>query len=703
MHIYPLQLPIEQPLWCLLPALKEYPPSSGLTLQITFDDVAGARGLLSGENGQSIVPFSDLIGIPKTLQFNAIKLQQFLQDTYVKIQRGSNNHATILINQQMKGGGNDHSSHTQSYHSTSPPPPQLTPVAYNAGFVIRTLSYTGPGNTFLNPNGGIGQPTFSVVFQSSDAQARPNVVIQVWKKDYYSGEIQRLAAIKATHLQAKQSALTNKMTLEATRTSIVAALQTLGNDQGALRNLMKDEALLSQEIGEAKKALTLEAEKLSTAAKQIEEEKPEIRSLIELTSLMRRLGWEKFFSAHQPLQQFLARDAKLDYLISSACNDKGLLGTTAAALNQVIAHVEKAKNKEIVALIGNTGTGKSTAVNHLLGIPMRYISAKGGGTIQVADGHKEVAKIGHSKTQSQTLYAEVHEHSSSPFVFADCGGFFDTRGVTSDLSVVTSLKLTLESAKSIKLVLCFDSHLIGSDRGIHLSHSLALSLKSLLKDYRNHPNSLLLLFTKPARDLAGELFSSEDARAIITEMAEDLLKGSEEEMLYRFILRDGGKYIRVYDPLSDASRDSVYSVLKVMTPIQNPKEAFQLACTAETQVSLFEHMLKTATKANEFYKSHALFSQNIQKMDEKLKVLIAKKNTIAQQKTPVEAAIRTQEAFLKVNILAAIEEQLKESSQKIAALEVDITEVDTQIAAKDTTNFVTYQSNGSGTWNISGI
>ena len=39
------------------------------------------------------------------------------------------------------------------------------------------------------------------------------------------------------------------------------------------------------------------------------------------------------------------------------------------------------------------------------------------------------------------------------------------------------------------------------------------------------------------------------------------LKGREDEALYKFILREEGKYVHVYDPLSDVSRQQVQKII----------------------------------------------------------------------------------------------------------------------------------------------
>lgn len=294
-------------------------------------------------------------------------------------------------------------------------------------------------------------------------------------------------------------------------------------------------------------------------------------------------------------------------------------------LKGAITEARRAKGKDIVAMIGNTGTGKSTAVNQFLNRKMCFVrhQVTGKGTIQVAEGEEEVAKIGHRAGTSETRYAHIYEKEGFPLIFADCGGFFDTRGITTDIAVVSSVKLTLENAKSVRLVLCFDSSVITCDRAIHFSQSVNLALGTLLRDYQKHPESVLLMFTKPTRDLDGTMFNAETAKRILIEIRDDLMEGPQKK-LYSFLLRENGRYIAVCDPLSDESKRTNIASLLQMGKIENTKEAFQTAYSAHSQLKLMEEMTAIAVTGSGLYSQYFSNQETINRYTDEIASLRTK-------------------------------------------------------------------------------
>lgn len=431
------------------------------------------------------------------------------------------------------------------------------------------------------------------------------------------------------------------------------------------------------------------------------QEGPDIRSLIELLTLIHRLGINILSDKYSPLPQFLTQSAQLGEWIGDTSNLCGLIGRTVTALNMACSESQKAKDKEIIVLTGNTGTGKSTAANYLLNIPMCYVREEGEGMIQVAAGYEEVAKIGHHKARSQTLFTQVHECPNTPFTIADCGGFFDTRGISSEWTVAASLQHTLASAKSVRLVFCFDSALLSSDRGIHFYEAATLVLTKLLKDYRAHPSSVLVMFTKPTRDIEGTLFNAQDAISIMTSIMDDLQDGSEQKALYQFLLREKGKYICVCNPLSVEERGAIQQILSEMMPISNTQESFQIVCQAETQVALLDAMVEVATKANELFRQHTELSAKIVQNRLKIEALNQEMSALREQKHKAEEAAQHEQLFLESNHLATVNDQLIQAESDIAQTQTTIAQMDQKLALYNTTQILTYTSTG-GDWSVTG-
>ena len=110
----------------------------------------------------------------------------------------------------------------------------------------------------------------------------------------------------------------------------------------------------------------------------------------------------------------------------------------------------RAAGKHVLAVVGNTGAGKSTFIDYLHGCAMErreIIDADGkkAKVIQVAADSEpaELMAIGHSK-QSATFVPGV-EHGDK-FVYIDCPGFLDNRGSEINIANAVNIKRTLHGA-----------------------------------------------------------------------------------------------------------------------------------------------------------------------------------------------------------------------------------------------------------------
>ena len=98
------------------------------------------------------------------------------------------------------------------------------------------------------------------------------------------------------------------------------------------------------------------------------------------------------------------------------------------------------RNRKAVIFIGNTGAGKSTVVNYLLGCEMesvrkRDVGLAGNGRIvrvKAGSAVSEQASIGHSN-QSATFIPDVIDTQDPGTVYIDCPGFLDNVSLAQSL------------------------------------------------------------------------------------------------------------------------------------------------------------------------------------------------------------------------------------------------------------------------------
>ncbi len=297
-------------------------------------------------------------------------------------------------------------------------------------------------------------------------------------------------------------------------------------------------------------------------------------------------------------------------------------------LQGAIASAACAKGKEIVAILGYTGCGKSTLVNNLLGRTILYNRPKG--RYEVAPGEGEIAKIGQNRLTSETLFPTPYQGERFPFTLLDCGGLLDTRGVNTDIAVATSIKLALENAGSVRLLLCFESISIDLHKSQGFIQFLNTILGSLVKDYTQHPESIHLLFTKPYQTEDGIVFDKNRAIAQLTGIESDIPEGALKD-LFRFILRVDGQYISVHNYQNPDSRKSTKRAIKKLTGIQETRTAFQTFFASQSAVVIREALTTISVSGLELYRRYFQLSESYARENAALGQLIQRIQGITEQ------------------------------------------------------------------------
>lgn len=177
--------------------------------------------------------------------------------------------------------------------------------------------------------------------------------------------------------------------------------------------------------------------------------------------------------------------------------------------------VQRLIAEDITLVMGDTGVGKSTCINYLLGCDM----VRNGRNIEVSSHSKmpEVVKIGHGY-DSKTFMPEVKSIPNNPLFFCDTPGFYDTRSPDLRIANAVNIRTIFSLAKSVKILLLLPASTILDCRSRLIKESAGIIHElfgSKDKTYlANFAKSLLIGVTKrPVMD--GKLASLTEIRAAL--------------------------------------------------------------------------------------------------------------------------------------------------------------------------------------------
>ena len=132
--------------------------------------------------------------------------------------------------------------------------------------------------------------------------------------------------------------------------------------------------------------------------------------------------------------------------------------------------IEKAHNKDLVLLLGNTGVGKSTMLNYVCGKKLilkenKYVELDRKFMGENTDDG-EFALIGHGN-QSVTFTPGIFELKidEETLFLCDCPGFTDSRGAEINIANSVNISTMMKQAKSVRFVLLFSHSDLTEKRG----------------------------------------------------------------------------------------------------------------------------------------------------------------------------------------------------------------------------------------------
>jgi len=244
----------------------------------------------------------------------------------------------------------------------------------------------------------------------------------------------------------------------------------------------------------------------------------------------------------------------------------------------------------VVIVIGNTGAGKSTFVNYLLGCDMieknpKELGITGLQKVVVVrsklEGGQcdEVMPIGHDK-MSKTFMPHIAADLGNPAqAYCDCPGFLDNRGAEINIANAVNIKRALQEAKCVKVLILINYFSLLADRGRGLMEMLEICIKLFgsTANLERFKDALLLGVTQAPKD--GDLQT----------LKEWLLEDTPE------VMKVLSKRLFLYDPLDRGGSDFwkqekcaiEIAALKGIPESQSCK-MFQTVLTANDEQKLLE-------------------------------------------------------------------------------------------------------------------
>jgi flagellar biosynthesis GTPase FlhF len=274
-----------------------------------------------------------------------------------------------------------------------------------------------------------------------------------------------------------------------------------------------------------------------------------------------------------------------------------------------VKNTEKVVGKDTVVVLGNTGCGKSTFVNYLLGCDMvkkapSELGLQGLESLvvvkSVAEGGQrdEVMPIGHAKKSKTFVPTIVEDPACQSVAYCDCPGFLDNRGSEINIANAVNMKGVMKQARSVKVVILINYHSLLADRGRGLTDMLSICLQLFgTKDHvTSYKDSLLLGVTQ-----APSHIDMPTLRGFLLEDTPDIMKVLTERLFLYDPLNQGG-----YDFSSrDSCRERILRLVPILQSVS--EKMFQTVLTAKDETALMyiverqARVLRDALRQGDFY------------------------------------------------------------------------------------------------------
>lgn len=148
--------------------------------------------------------------------------------------------------------------------------------------------------------------------------------------------------------------------------------------------------------------------------------------------------------------------------------------------------------RDVVMLVGNTGTGKSTTTRFVAG-DLSDLKSVESGDFKIKYRYKNV--IGESATVSQTVFPD-RVIDETNVAFYDCPGFDDTRNSSIEIATTYFIKRVVDHVSSLKFILVVNYDAVQPAGHRTDFRDLVRHLQDFIKNIAHYKDSIAMIVTK---------------------------------------------------------------------------------------------------------------------------------------------------------------------------------------------------------------
>ena len=344
----------------------------------------------------------------------------------------------------------------------------------------------------------------------------------------------------------------------------------------------------------------------------------------------------------------------------------------------IAQEIEYAKDKEVILVIGDTGAGKSTTVNYLLGSKME-IDEKSFRQVKVRKGQPEYATIGQD-ISSETVRPQIYT-SDSKLCYCDCPGFLDTKGKEQQVANTVNIQSVVNTLNKVSgiLIVIEASSLTGRARGmLNIVKTLSELLKISKGEMSELEKSLLFVFTKSSPKEKDKIFYKIDnciaslnkekaskSQGFLKKMSEFLKVTSEDSKLNQELheLDDQMRILYlikktnsiVIDVIDEGnSRSELLDHIKNLKPLS--KDIFQFNFTDTAHTTFNEMVTQIASACNPVLDEAIKIRNNISQLKDQEKQIVKNIGYYREIMHLTEEAYKAKNSELVMQYEAAVKE-----------------------------------------------